>query len=400
MSAHPIPPLRDREPPELIPFPRRRRALWKRVLLWGGGAILVLLLLAVVTVFTLLHNARFHQYALRTAQQKLTAALGSEVRAREYTLTWSGISPTLDLYDVSIAGAEPYPDPPLLTADHLHASVRVTSLLQRTWYVDDIAIEHPVVHAFFDRNGVSNLPHSKEKQQSDTDLFTLGVRHAKLTNGEVYYNNRKTPLEADLHDLSLQAGFDPAQTKYSGSLSYHDGHVVMSTFRPIPHELDATFTYTRDTFTLESARLRSGNSYFALHATVSDLANMRVDAHYDAVVDAGEFRRILRNPALPSGVLRASGTAQYHTDTSKPALDTVTLNGRLASNALAMQTPQFHGTIRDLAAQYSVANGNADVRGLHAALLGGTLDGALAMRNLAGNTHSTLHAALHNISLA
>ena len=39
------------------------------------------------------------------------------------------------------------------------------------------------------------------------------MRHAQLSNGELYYNDQKSPLEADLHDLTFQAGFDPAATK-------------------------------------------------------------------------------------------------------------------------------------------------------------------------------------------
>ncbi|PYY04375.1 MAG: hypothetical protein DMG64_04935, partial [Acidobacteria bacterium] len=123
MSAAPNLPPYYHEPPEkprLVaqPAPRRR---WKRVAAWTLGILLFLIILAVLTVYVLLHSRGVHQYVLRTAQEKITAALGSQVRVRDYALHFNGISPSLDLYGVVINGANPYPTPPLLTVDHLHA---------------------------------------------------------------------------------------------------------------------------------------------------------------------------------------------------------------------------------------------------------------------------------------
>jgi autotransporter translocation and assembly factor TamB len=371
------------------------------VLAWIGIGILVLIILVAGTIYTLLHNQRFHDYLLTKAESTLSTSLGTQVKAQNYTLAWSGISPTLDLYNASVAGAAPYTNPPLLTADHLHAEVRITSILSRTWYINDITLDHPVLHLLFDKSGKNNLPTpQKSNSQSKTDLFSLGIRHAQLNSGEVYYNDQKTPLEADLHDLNFQATFDPAATKYSGTLSYRDGHVVMSNYRPIPHEMDAKWSYTREQFALESAALRSGKSNFNLAATVTDFNQPKLDAHYDASLDTGEFRSILKNPSLPTGVVKTSGVLSYQSRPNVPALKLVTLHGEVTSGGLTLTSPSYRGSIRDLRAHYTVANGDAAVPDLHAALLGGTLNGDLKMRDLAGNTHSTLHAALKRVSLA
>ena len=198
MSAAPnLPPYYHEPPeeprqPEQWPAPRSR---WKRVAAWTGGILLFVIIALVLTIYVLLHNRAFHQYVLRTAQEKISAALGSQVQARDYALTFHGISPALDLYNVVINGANPYPTPPLLTADHLHAGIRVVSLLSKTWYMDDVTINHPVVHVFVDAHGTDNLPQTKSSnQKSNTSIFDLGVRHALLDNGEVYYNNRKSAL--------------------------------------------------------------------------------------------------------------------------------------------------------------------------------------------------------------
>ena len=369
---------------------------------WIGAGLGILILLVVIGIVVLLHSGRFHQYLLRKAQQQATAALGSQVQARDFKLSWSGISPSLDLYDVVIHGAAPYTNPPILTVDHLHVGVTVTSLLHRTWYLNDATVDHPVVRVFEDKNGTNNIPAMKTSNsgsKSNTSVFDLGIRHALLDRGEVYYNNRKSLLDADLHDLTFRSAFDQAQKMYSGTLSYRDGHLKMSTYEPIPHNLDAKFAVTPDKFTLDNATLTSGPSHFVLRAEVDGFTEPKVRATYDALLDTTQFKRILKNPSLPSGVITAKGDLNYQDVPNRPALETASLNGTLASKALAVDTPSLRTQIRDIGAKYSLANGNLVVQDIRAALLGGELTGTLTMRNLTGNTRSQLNAALRGVSV-
>ena len=191
--------------------------------------------LSVVVIALLLHSERFHNYLLRAAQQKATEVLGSQAQMHDFAIHWTGISPTVDLYGIVIHGAAPYSDPPLLQADALHVGLTVTSLLHKAWYVSDVRIERPVVRIFADRDGRTNLPsppQAKEnKSPQSINIFDLGIRHLLLERGEIYYNNRKSDLSADLHDLSLQSGFEILKQSYSGTLSYRDGHLQLQNAR-------------------------------------------------------------------------------------------------------------------------------------------------------------------------
>ena len=343
------------------------------------------------------------KYVLTTARQKATQALGTNVAVGDYTLRFNGISPTLDIYNVSVAGAAPYADPPLLQVDHARVGVKIISLLSKKWYLNDVELHHPVVHVFVDAHGNSNLPQTRSSGGgSRTNIFDLGVRHAVLDNGEIYYNNKKSVMDADLHQLALTAGFDPAQKRYSGTLSYRDGSLKMDKMNPVPHDLDAKFDLTPDRFTLENATLRSGQSQFSLSATVDDYSSthLRADAKYTAALDTGEFRQILKDPTLPVGTIHLAGALQYQAQPDVPALKLVHLNGTLTSNDLELRTPTMRASMRDLAATYQVANNNADVRDLRANLLGGRLNGALTVTDLTGASRSHLVATLHGAQLA
>jgi translocation and assembly module TamB len=360
-----------------------------------------LILLLVIAVYVLLQSSAVHRYVLQQAQQRATAALGTKVQLREYKLTFSGISPTLDLYNVTIYGADPYPTPPLLQVDHLGASVRVTSLLRRTWHLNGIRMDHPVVRMFVDRHGTDNLPQTKKTGSNQkTNIFDLGVRHALLNNGEVYYNNRKSVMNADLHDLMFQAAFDPARQSYSGTLGYRDGHLTLGAYNPIPHNLNAQFSATRQMFTLERAVLSSGRSQFTLKATVEDYAQPHVRATFDASLDTGELRRIMKNPTLPAGLVRMNGAVDYVGRPNVPMMAALVLNGELSSRALRVQTSSFQGDISNIGARYTLAKGNLEVRDMRANLLGGQLTGTMTMLDFTGNRpQSRLHAVLRAVSL-
>ena len=385
--------------PEQPPAPPRR-PLWQRLLLWITGGLLVLIILIVVGVYVLLHNRSFHNYVLRTVEQKATASLGTNVHIQEFALNFTGISPTLDLYGIVIDGAQPYPNPPLLQLEHARVGVRILSVLHKKWYLKDVRVNHPVLQVFVDNQGHSNLPTPKSSGgQSNTNLFDLAIQHALLDRGEIFYNNRKSALDADLHNVTFSSGFDNANRRYSGSLSYDNGHLQMETFNTIDHDFRADFAATPDTFTLHHAVLRSGTSVFSVDATLNDYVNPRINGVYNAVLDSGEFRHIMKNPTLPIGLINIGGKVQYIAQPNIPLMQGIVVEGTLSSGLLQVRTPQFHGNIRNVGADYVLKNGNAEIRNMRAFLLGGELSGAFTMRDITGASQSHLTAALKNISL-
>jgi translocation and assembly module TamB len=368
---------------------------------WAAAAVAVLVVAIAVAVVVLLHSSAFHAYVLRFAEQKLSAALKASVQARDFSLHFSGISPAVDIYGLAVGGAAPHADVTLLQVDHVRIAVRVTSVWYRTWYLQELRVDHPVAQLVVDPNGNSNLPHPpSSNSQSHTSVFDLGVRHAHLAGGEVYYNDYQSRLDADLRDLGFLAVFDPASQRYSGSLSYRDGHFKFGQYAPLPHELQAEFEATPAGLTLKRARLASGRSRIELAATVQSYNHPSVQGHYQATLDAGDLRRTLNQPALPSGILALNGKIGYRSEASRPLLDTLTLDGNLSSRTLMVEQPTFRSEVRDLAAHYSLARGDVEIPALRAYLLGGEVDASLSMRAVTGASHARAKAQLRGISLA
>jgi translocation and assembly module TamB len=366
------------------------------------AALGLLVVILIVAGFALLHSARFQAFLLRRVQQKASAALGTPVRMRTFHLRFNGINPAVDASGITIDGAGARPDMALLQSDSLHLEVTIASLLQRSWYVSEIRIQHPVVRVFVDNQGKSNLPPSQNPQKP-TDpnaAFNLGIRHVVIEHGEVYFNDLKTELNADLHQFTFQSSFEPAPKEYSGDLSYRGGHVQLQNGNALPHDLQATFTASPQRFELRNAVLKTGSSQLSLSGSMTNYSRPKVELKYSAGLDLNEIRRALNNPSLPRGTVQLDGLANYSEAPDRPLVASLDLHGEARSKLLAANYNQSQLPIRNIYAKYSLSNGTAEVSGMGAEVLGGSVNGRLTTRNLAGNPTSKLQATIRAISLS
>ncbi len=401
MNALPQPPFYDHEPLRQVPG-RRGQRTWKKWLIYITGGLFALSVVVVIGVFLVLRSQRFHNYVLQTVQQKASEALGTKARVRDFHLKLAGAAAWTILDDVVVEGAAPYASPPLLAVDSIRVQVTVTSFLHKNWYVNDIRIDHPVLHILTDKAGRTNIPQSKQSGNSSgtQELFDIGIRHFALDRGEIYYNDKKGDLAADLRDLSLHSGFDPSQIRYEGTLSYRNGHLQWQNSQTIEHSLDARFMATPDQFALTSATLKTTRSSISMSATARNFSQPLIHATYEMLVDCGEFRKVLKNPSLPVGTISVSGVVDSESVPNRPLLATTKVNGRISSSDLRVPVRQATASIRNLGANYALSNGNASVKEVHAALLGGSVTGTLLMHDLTGATKSDLSMNVRNISIA
>ncbi len=367
---------------------------------WVGATTAFLALILCFGVLILLHNPGFHRYLRTTVERRVSESLGVAVQIQDFTLHLSTLS--LDLYGVTIHGAKPYPDPPLLQVQHIDAGVRIVSVFQRKWYFSKIEIDRPVVQIFVDTDGNSNLPKltSNSSSNSNTSVFDLGIRHAILEQGEVFYNNRPEILSADLHDFDYRGSFNDLLRMYTGSLSYTNGSVEYGTFRPFVHNFEAQFNATPSKFLLSHAIVVSGASSLSVSASLSNYSNPRVQANYDVSLDGAQLGKVLQSQSMPAGVVRAVGAAQFHQLPNEPVLQALSVSGSLVSQRLFARASSVGVIIENLAAHYSLENGDVNLSDLRADVFGGQLTAKGTMKDIGGDSHSHLDASVQGVSLA
>ncbi len=357
------------------------------------------ILVGAVVLALLVNSSRGHAYLINALQNKAAESLGVAVRLQNFNLHLTTLS--VDLYGLTIDGAGPHSNPPLLQVQHAEAGVRVVSVFGRDWYFDSIRLDNPVAQIFVDKNGVSNLPTFKsDNSSSNTTVFDLGIRHAVLANGAVFYNNQPSAIALDLHDVQFDAKFDKALQKYSGTLAYSDGQLNYSGTQAPPHALSVQFDATSNTLHLFSAKIQSGNTNLVLNATINHYVAPVVQAQYNAVVDGDQLAGILHNPSIPSGLVSVSGSAQYQSMAGRTALESLAVNGDLTSRNLISKIPSLRAEISNITAHYSLANGDATLQDFRASLLGGAMTAQGTMKNIGGESRSKFDATLHGISLA
>jgi translocation and assembly module TamB len=356
------------------------------------------ILVGAVVLALLVNSSRGHAYLINALQNKAAESLGVAVRLQNFNLNLTTLS--VDLYGLTIDGAGPHSNPPLLQVKHAEAGVRVVSVFGRDWYFDSIRLDKPVAQIFVDKNGVSNLPTFKSSNSNNTTVFDLGIRHAVLANGAVFYNNQPRAIALDLHDVQFDAKFDKALQKYSGTLAYSDGQLNYSGTQAPPHALSVQFDATSNTFHLFSAKIQSGNTNLVLNATIDHYVAPVVQAQYNAVVDGEQLAGILHTPSIPSGLVSVSGSAQYQSMAGRTALESLAVNGDLASRNLISKLPSLRAEISNITAHYSLANGDATLHDFRASLLGGAVTAQGTMKNIGGDSRSKFDATLHGISLA
>jgi len=386
--------------PQPMQHHHRSRRGW-RIFAWIAGSLVLLIIVCGIGLVALVNTDGVHRYLIGLAQREASKQLGVRVQMQNFTLHLSTLS--LDLYGITVDGAAPYQQPALLEADHVAVGVRVISVLGRKWYLDNLRIDHPVAWIVVDKNGVSNLPklqRSSKSSSSTQTIFDLGIRHALIDRGEIYYNSRPSALAADVHNLDFSASFNRLLTMYSGQLTYADAQLQYGAFRPLAHDLDIQFDATPSTFHLKQAKLVSGPSQVLLSATVNNYSNPAVQAKYDATVDGSQMGKLLNSPSIPAGLVRATGLLQYQQAADRSALQSLTVNGDLTSRQININTSVARMRAADLAAHYMLADGNATVSSLRASVLGGELTAQGTMKNIGGDSRSSVTAGLRGVSLA
>ncbi len=372
----------------------RKRKIFLRIL---GGLLVLIVGAAVTLVVVLEHSRSFRQNILTRVERRLGESTGAKIEIRDFDLHLASL--TLDLYGLIVRGREADPSQPLLQADHVEAGVRIDSFLRRTWHLTSVVIDHPVVHLAVNQAGENNLPQAQKKSTSQTSIFDLAITKFVLDRGEIYYNDQKSPLYAELRDLQVNSAFDPAQSRYYGDLAYRDGNIRYGAYAPVSHNLKAKFAATPQKFTLDKLTLTADSSRIVASASLENYSSPKVQASYEAELVAGDFRRVLKNSSLPTGTIHLTGSLNWQNQPNRPMLETVSVSGQVSSAGLDFRTPDLRAMVHDFGARYKLEGGNALVENIHARLLGGTLDGSLTIHDLAGKSLTKVQAALKGVSI-
>ena len=202
----------------------------KQLLKRGALSVLMLLVLIVVAGLVVLHSRAFQRYVLTKVVSAAEQATGSKIEIGDLTFDFSNLR--ADLYRIAIRSREPASAPPLLWVNHVGVNLKIISLFEGRVGLSNLEINHPVVHFIADAKGRSNLPSpprsNATQSNGSAEIFRLAVDHFALRQGEIYVNDRRIPIKADLQHFQMQAHFEHGTAEYRGSLGYQTGEIQVS----------------------------------------------------------------------------------------------------------------------------------------------------------------------------
>src|SRR6266404_4628165 len=350
-----------------------------------------------VAGYLVLRSPRFHGYLLAQIEKQASEATGAEVQVQNFVLHFSGL--TADAYGITVRGKESVSARPLVQADHLRIRLKIASLLRKKVDLNEIVLRHPVVNLEVRKDGTTNLP-TIPKSNSSTNLFDLGIQHLLVEHGEIYYNDVKTPLDAELHDLEVEIKAQLIGQGYDGNLSYRNGRVLYGDRKPLPHDLNASFNATPSEFKLKPLVLTVGSSSIELEGQVGNYSQPAASGSYRLMIHPQDARTALRNASIPTGEVTLTGSVRYQHKDHVPLIRALALDGVLNGRELAVSTADLNAVVRNIRGEFKLFDGNLDVRGLRADLLGGHMAATATIQHLDTNSAAKLHASIQAISLS
>lgn len=369
---------------------------WRKTARRTGLFVGLLIAAVAVTGSLVLRSQWFHRVMLVQIVQRAEVATGARVNIRRWDFRLRPL--TLELYGIVLHGSDPGSARPLLQIEKLAVGVKLGALLDRKLELSELLIEHPTANLIVSRGGESNLPTPPPETKGNTTVWTLAVERTLLTNGEIFYNDKKSQLDANLYNLHSEIRFDPALTQYRGSISYQNGTLKYANYSVLPHTMEARFSATPAGATLESLLLRIGSSEVKAQGHLVNYATPDIHASYRILLHTQDFSSLSKGTA-PSGDLQIDGKMQYEGISGQPPLRTFSADGTISSRSLQATSTEARVAVENLAAHYRVDKGRFDLHELTGDLIGGRLQGEVTVKNIEKVSGGTFQGRLQHASI-
>lgn len=370
----------------------------KQFVRWIAAVLASLIVLIVLASYIVPKTPQFHRYVLAKIIEQVQRTTGGKLEVENWDFRFSPMVVTL--YRITLHGTEGPEQKPLLAAEKVTIGVSARELWGRKLQLTELLIQHPVASLRVNQDGKTNVPTPPEKTRSPAPItvWNLAVAHALLSRGEVYNNNHERRFSAELYDLQTEVRFDPATTRYGGSVSYHDGRLQYANYSPLPHNLDAQFRVTSSNVFVNPLVYTVGSSRISVQGELRNYNDPEVNAAYDILIHTQDFAA-MSPKATPAGDVRLAGKFQYANPSDEPVVKAIVLDGTLDSNALTIASSAGQIEFNRLKSDYHLAQGNLVARRVAADLLNGRLTADASIEHLDTTAIRKVHASFEHISL-
>jgi translocation and assembly module TamB len=367
----------------------RHRILW-----WVAISIPVVAIVLFFAAAAVLHSKSFQTYALGKLIQSVDESTGAQVRVQSLDVNWHPLA--IELYGISAINPAAANKTPLLTTDRLQVSLQIWPLLHHQLQIDSVTIDHPVIFVKTAPDGRTNLPTPPPTQQSSSSTMAVQIEHLTINNGLLQYDDRQTPLSAELAGFRTQVDFDHLSNAYKGVVAYDAGRIQTAQTRLFEHRAELHFIADAKKCTIESLDIAMMHSKLVVRGELANYANPEFAGQYQGQVSGQDIAWILKDAALPTGDFALQGKATYRTSAGTEWAQRTFADGTIESTALTVPSGQTKVAIRGLHGTYQLRDGQLRIDDTRAEVFGGRFvsgPDVIDLVNNSGKVRFTLRGA-------
>ena len=352
---------------------RRRKILWLEHMLWLLGVwTLVGVAVAGIAIGSGLINPIL-RHLLISRLQNLT---GSRVEIRTVSVGWFSLNATVN--GLMIHGKEPRDTEPVLSVEQAKIGLRIDSFWGRRVSLNDLVLIQPRVHLLVKKDGSNNLPTFKQsasKEPLQETLLNLHIRHLEIRDGWFLYNNLKSlvALQGGDFRLNITHSSDLQHPLYLGTLDWNSIELARRRDVPVPANVSAKFSLSREGFTVEQAVVDAGRSHVDLHAEAKDLESPDWTYRYRAWLDLLDIREAFRTPEVPLGRVDVRGDGTLNAGRIRGT-------GSFAGDNIALGFLDFHSANLSSRSSYVLEPDGVVLPDFAAYAFGGSVKGRVTMK--------------------
>jgi len=342
----------------------------RRLLVATLASALALMLWAALFAWTGIAD----RWARQAVVGEIENITGGRAELRDFHFDWLHLRATLG--GLTIHGREPASTAPFVHVDRLLVEIRAESFWRRKISLSRLEIEHPAVNVCVAADGTSNLPVPRARRAADRPwrqrLFDLATGEFRVDDGELSYNNVRSPLSLSSRDLdfALDYSFASGQPLYIGEAGWKQMNVSAGRDLPFAFDASAKFTFAPDAFHVTQLVLHLPHSSLDAQLDLGNFAHPAWNFRYRGWLDLLDVRQILRKPLTPGGQVEFTGDGTY-------AGNQLSLRGRYSAEKISMPYDWFHTSGISTRGDYQADGHALDVPNLEVHALGGALQGRL-----------------------
>jgi translocation and assembly module TamB len=342
----------------------------------GLALVVALTLVAGLTLAILIAGGFADLWARRTIVQQLEKSTGARVELGNFHFLWRSLGARFD--GLTLHGSEPKGTPPLFHADRLQFDIRIESFWGRRVSLENLEMSHFSLHVQMEKNGATNIPGPKipaaPGKMPLQNLFDLKVAQVQLEDGEILWNDTRTPLSAKGGKFAFAMDYTGEDGKpiYLGRTTWQGFEISAMRFIPFTSDFSARFTVRPDSLSLTQLHWKTLHSELDAQANLASFSRPTWDFKYRGQVRLEDLWSILRQKDAPAGRAEFTGDGRFSGEGWKA-------DGRYTADPIVMKYVWFHPGIITAHGSYHLDPHALDSPDFEAQLLDGNVAGHVHM---------------------